>query len=334
MLNTTNGRCVRDPTKTDGRDDNNNNNNNDSNDQQLVVYADPGFCNKYFKDPLDDHGRYCSECTDYGCVTYQDIECLAGQVYNGWEMKCKTCEEEFGNGTLACNNTGATLCSDSNYMVKAQVTENITNNICRTCDSELDNCQICQNATKCEQCKIRHMLDWQGQCRSCPNFCLACSKNETKCEICENGFYLDPRDNKCYIDIYTPTDQDVISKNYRLANAEPVDFVISDDGTTTLYTAAMGRIELKAGDQWGTICSHDANDAAAGIICKSVGLPTENAVLVKNYPVGAVDDLNIWFDDINCKGTERELKYCQKSTYISSIDDFCDHSQDLGAICR
>lgn len=210
-------------------------------------------------------------------------------------------------------------------MVTALVTENITNTMCEPCDSVLDSCQICQNETKCLQCKIRHMLDWQGQCKACPNFCLKCTNDETKCEICENGFYLDPRDNKCYIDIYTPTDQTVVSKSYRLANAEPIDFSISEDGTTTIWSAAKGRIELRAGDKWGTICSHEANAEAGAIICKSVGLPTENAEVVQNYPIGAVDDLNIWFDDVNCKGTERELKYCQKSTYITSIDDFCDH---------
>ena len=55
-------------------------------------------------------------------------------------MKCKTCESEFGNGTLTCNNTGATLCSDSNYMVTALVTETITNTMCERCDKALDNC--------------------------------------------------------------------------------------------------------------------------------------------------------------------------------------------------
>ena len=102
----------------------------------------------------------------------------------------------------------------------------------------------------------------------------------------------------------------------------------------TIYTNAKGRIELKAGSEWGTICAHNTNAETGPMICKSVGLPTENALVVPDYPIGAADTVNIWFDDIQCKGTERELKYCQASTYRERVDDFCDHKQDLGAICK
>lgn len=178
------------------------------------------------------------------------------------------------------------------------------------------------------------MLDSQGKCRSCPDYCLMCSSNETKCEICECGFKLDPRDNKCYMEIYTPTDQDNISQNYRLANTVPINYTITDDGTRGKWTGVKGRIEMKVGDTWGTICSKNANNMTAAIICKSVGLPTENAELVKNYPIGAADNVAIWYDQISCTGTESELKFCLKSRYTAVIGALCDHSMDLGAICK
>ena len=138
----------------------------------------------------------------------------------------------------------------------------------------------------------------------------------------------------CYTEIYTPTDQTEISKNYRLAHAEPFDFKISEDGLKTLWTKAKGRFELKAGDEWGTVCSHNANAEAANIMCKSVGLPFEKAEVVPNYPKGAEESVKIWFDDVKCKGTENEFKYCQISTYIKLFDDVCDHNQDLGVVCQ
>jgi hypothetical protein len=70
------------------------------------------------------------------------------------------------------------------------------------------------------------------------------------------------------------------------------------------------------------------------VLCKSVGLAYENAEVLPDYPIGANFDNNIWFDDVNCKGTETELKYCSMKTYIELSDDFCDHTMDLGAICR
>ena len=178
------------------------------------------------------------------------------------------------------------------------------------------------------------MLNANGTCDKCPNFCLKCSSNAGQCEICESGFYLDSRDGKCYIDIYTPTNQTEVTQIYRLANAEPLNFTISEDGISSIWTNAKGRIELKAGDTWGTICSHNVNAETCRVICKSVGLPTENAEVVANYPIGADYVNNIWFDDVACDATKTELKYCSMKTYIEQKGDLCDHTMDLGAICK
>ena len=67
--------------------------------QGVVIIQDPAICNPKFPYPLDDHGAYCSECTDKECIKYENTTCASGSVFNGWNMSCKPCTEEFGLGT-------------------------------------------------------------------------------------------------------------------------------------------------------------------------------------------------------------------------------------------
>ena len=40
----------------------------------------------------------------------------AKQVYNGWTMKCVPCVDEFGQGTLDCDDSGATECVEGFFI--------------------------------------------------------------------------------------------------------------------------------------------------------------------------------------------------------------------------
>ena len=94
-------------------------------------------CNQLHPFPEDDHGTVCVECFENECLFYEkDKPCegsgAAGgeaggaesaapatslpQVYHGWSMQCRSCLEEFGTGTMTCDNSGATQCADSHHL--------------------------------------------------------------------------------------------------------------------------------------------------------------------------------------------------------------------------
>ena len=79
-------------------------------------FQDGQICNKKFPYKLDDHGYFCSECSEKECVKYDPKVCAeTNHVYNNELMKCSPCSVEFGTGTKNCSVQGATQCEDTHY---------------------------------------------------------------------------------------------------------------------------------------------------------------------------------------------------------------------------
>jgi len=89
-----------------------------------------------------------------------------------------------------------------------------------------------------------------------------------------------------------------------------------------------GRLELFHAKQWGTVCDDGFTDAAAKVVCYSLGFGyVGRKVDIGVY--GAGDGL-IWFDNINCVGTEQYIGECSHSDWRVHN---CGHHEDVAVSC-
>ncbi|XP_073669793.1 scavenger receptor cysteine-rich domain-containing protein DMBT1-like [Paramisgurnus dabryanus] len=93
--------------------------------------------------------------------------------------------------------------------------------------------------------------------------------------------------------------------------------------------SCSGRVEVLHNGQWGTVCNDFWNTTDASVVCKEVGCPTGGEVKSFTYfgPGGGA----LWMDDVYCTGTELSLTDC---TFRGWGIHNCDHSFDVGVICR
>ena len=90
-------------------------------------------------------------------------------------------------------------------------------------------------------------------------------------------------------------------------------------------------------DQWGNVCDKNWSKNDAMVVCKQLGLPTEN-VLAKPSTVpyrSLTSTGRIWLSDVHCRGTEDNLRSCghrgwQSSTRVPE----CDHTHFAVAVCQ
>ncbi|CAH1772382.1 unnamed protein product [Owenia fusiformis] len=97
--------------------------------------------------------------------------------------------------------------------------------------------------------------------------------------------------------------------------------------------AYSGKVQLLHNGVWGTACSSTPWGAEeATVVCNQLGLGSNGAVA---YTAGSqAGDPMIWYDNINCDGTEQNIMQCSKwgprcPPYTAS----CGHSSDMGVTC-
>ncbi|XP_056011221.1 deleted in malignant brain tumors 1 protein-like [Ostrea edulis] len=91
-----------------------------------------------------------------------------------------------------------------------------------------------------------------------------------------------------------------------------------------------GRVEINIGGSWGTICDDKFDANAAKVVCKTLGLPYQNALPATAAAFGQGSG-NIMLDNVMCQGNESSILDCQTNP-IGTND--CEHSEDVGVICR
>ncbi|CAM4441652.1 scavenger receptor cysteine-rich type 1 protein M130-like [Caretta caretta] len=94
------------------------------------------------------------------------------------------------------------------------------------------------------------------------------------------------------------------------------------------HSACSGRVEIRDGETWSTVCDAHFDLKAANVICNEVQCGTALSI-----PGGAHFGEGhgpIWTEAFRCAGNESHHAYCPR---ISHISQSCSHANDAGAIC-
>ena len=91
-----------------------------------------------------------------------------------------------------------------------------------------------------------------------------------------------------------------------------------------------GRVELRIGDKWGTICGNRWDMDNAEVVCRSLGYYGAMKVLKKEEITPGNPSYPIHFDRVDCDGDETGIEFCRHNGVGNHN---CDHSQDVGVVC-
>ncbi|XP_037767370.1 scavenger receptor cysteine-rich type 1 protein M130 isoform X1 [Chelonia mydas] len=93
-------------------------------------------------------------------------------------------------------------------------------------------------------------------------------------------------------------------------------------------TACSGRVEVKHGETWETVCDSHLDFKAATVICNELGCGQAVATLGAAH-FGEGHDL-IWKEAFQCVGNETVLSNCPR---MSHSNETCSHANDVGLLC-
>ena len=88
-----------------------------------------------------------------------------------------------------------------------------------------------------------------------------------------------------------------------------------------------GRLEVFHDGIWGTVCGDYFNDVAARVVCLMLGYGYFGHFLSRSYGAGSGQ---IWLDNVQCNGTERNIADCQHNGWGSHD---CHHGEDVSVSC-
>jgi hypothetical protein len=306
----------------------------------------------------EDVGLSCKPPADNYVVKDRCIEkCPVGTFPNKEKIcelcdrKCLTCLEHpencvscrepfFHNGT-----TCATICPDGTFPNATLRVCLPCNKDCRTCKDQADKCLSCvpplvHNGTRCgitcpdkiyrkeylcvKDCGLRHYPK-DKVCHVCPLKCLVCTSS-TECKACEYGFVLTKQgkcERNCRTGQYWASHEPKslgIDLPLRLSSVEDFKY--------------KGRLEIKHGGVWGSICDDGWSGKNAEVVCKQLllGPPVKNVYLryKSSKELKEFNVTQIWLDDVNCIGTEDNLAQCKSRGWGSHN---CAHSEDVHIEC-
>ncbi|CAM4442080.1 unnamed protein product [Caretta caretta] len=93
-------------------------------------------------------------------------------------------------------------------------------------------------------------------------------------------------------------------------------------------SACSGRVEVRHGDTWATICDAHFDLKAASVICN--GLECGTALSIPGGAHFREGHGPIWTEEFQCVGNESHIMYCPR---ISHGSQTCSHANDASVIC-
>ncbi|XP_071095085.1 scavenger receptor cysteine-rich domain-containing protein DMBT1-like [Haliotis cracherodii] len=91
-----------------------------------------------------------------------------------------------------------------------------------------------------------------------------------------------------------------------------------------------GRVEIRYQSTWGTVCDDGFTDVDARVVCRELGLPSDNAIPKASAFYGQGSG-PIHLDDVNCAGNEEFLSQCCHQQWSTHN---CGHGEDVGVLCQ
>ena len=97
-----------------------------------------------------------------------------------------------------------------------------------------------------------------------------------------------------------------------------------------------GRVEVAWDGKFGTVCDDYWTTTDADVACRDIGHAAGQRSFVRSHFGGAARDVPIWFDDVECLGSEATLAACPRSGGTGSAgSNNCSraHTEDAGVRC-
>ncbi|XP_052794511.1 deleted in malignant brain tumors 1 protein-like isoform X2 [Mya arenaria] len=91
-----------------------------------------------------------------------------------------------------------------------------------------------------------------------------------------------------------------------------------------------GRVEVYYQNQWGTVCRQNFDHNDLMVVCRTLGY-------YRGYGYGKIYEGvpasggNVVIEDLQCRGSESNVKLCTSKVWLSNT---CDHSQDVSIDCN
>uniref|UniRef100_A0A8C5VD76 Scavenger receptor cysteine-rich type 1 protein M130 n=1 Tax=Microcebus murinus TaxID=30608 RepID=A0A8C5VD76_MICMU len=89
-----------------------------------------------------------------------------------------------------------------------------------------------------------------------------------------------------------------------------------------------GRVEVKHGDTWGSVCDSDFSLEAASVLCRELQCGT--AVSILGGAHFGEGNGQMWAEEFQCEGNESHLSLCPVAT---RLDGTCSRSRNVGVVC-
>jgi len=90
---------------------------------------------------------------------------------------------------------------------------------------------------------------------------------------------------------------------------------------------SKGRLEVNHNGTWGTVCDNGFNDAAARVVCYSLGYEHSGRFIGNSFGAGSG---RTWLDNIQCSGQESHITECRHNDWGRHN---CSHDNDVSVSC-
>ncbi|XP_014649416.1 PREDICTED: scavenger receptor cysteine-rich type 1 protein M160 [Ceratotherium simum simum] len=92
--------------------------------------------------------------------------------------------------------------------------------------------------------------------------------------------------------------------------------------------SCSGRVEVKHGDVWGSVCDSDFSLHAANVLCRELNCGEARSLFVgAHFGKG---NGPLWAEKFKCEGNETHLALCPTAPHP---EESCNHSREVGVVC-